>query len=424
MTITIPAHGGKLGPKSTVTEEELPNLVVGEIICRNTDLVILPADPKQEPLEWDIHDLVLRRVSAQHTFHFAGTLTNAKPVGEIATEGDFGPWVLDEPGTTHVAGAYNFQNADLGPFPGIAGILSSKGTYAGPLNRLEVQGETDTPDFSLDKVGIPVPLHTEYSATVDGTTGDTFLHPVRATLGKSLLIAEGKVARELGKPGHLISLSVSGPNARIQDLLKLAVKSEEPVLAGPARIKARLTLPPGKQKVIERMILDGQVGVADAHWSSPAIREKLESLSRHAEGKPSDADAGSSVSDLKGKFHLQQGEIHFSSLAFSVPGAAFDLTGQYGMQSGEIDFRGHLRMQAKLSQTVTGAKSFFLKAIDPFFKKDGAGAELPIRIEGTREKPAISVLGFRKTVKTADSTDRPEDRQKKEEKLDKKKSEN
>jgi VCBS repeat-containing protein len=65
---------------------------------------------------------------------------------------------------------------------------------------------------------------------------------------------------------------------------------------------------------------------------------------------------------------------------------------------GDVDFKGHLRLQAKLSQTVTGVKSFFLKAVDPFFKKDGAGAVVPISITGTREHPTIGVTVFHKTI--------------------------
>jgi VCBS repeat-containing protein len=57
---------------------------------------------------------------------------------------------------------------------------------------------------------------------------------------------------------------------------------------------------------------------------------------------------------------------------------------------------GHLRMQAKLSQTVTGVKSFFLKAIDPFFSKNGAGTELPITITGTHDRPVLGVTVFHK----------------------------
>ncbi|HMI53018.1 MAG TPA: AsmA-like C-terminal region-containing protein, partial [Candidatus Saccharimonadales bacterium] len=350
------------------------------------------------PLDWDIHNLVLHSIGGEKPYSFRGTLTNGKPKGEIDTHGRFGPFVIDDPGASPVTGEYEFTDADLGPFPGIAGILSSTGKYDGVLAELEVDGVTDTPDFSLDKVGKPVPLHTEYSATVDGTNGDTILHPVRATLVKSVIIAEGSVVNVPGV-GHNINLNVHAPNARIQDILALAINSDKPVLAGPARIKAKLFLPPGKVKVLEKMILDGEVGVDDAEWTSPTVREKLESLSRHGEGKPDDDEAGSAVSDLKGKFHVEKGIIHFSSLTFSVPGATIDLAGTYAIRGGELDLDGHLRLQAKISETVTGVKSFFLKAVDPFFKKDGAGAVIPISISGTRDAPTIGVTVFHKTIK-------------------------
>lgn len=129
------------------------------------------------------------------------------------------------------------------------------------------------------------------------------------------------------------------------------------------------------------------------------MRDKLESLSLHAQGKPEDEDVGSSLSDLRGTFHLEKGIIEFRSLTFGVQGATIGLTGTYDIRGGDLDFKGHLKLQAKLSQMVTGVKSFFLKAFDPFFKKDGAGAELPITITGTREKPVFGVSVFHKTIK-------------------------
>jgi hypothetical protein len=79
--------------------------------------------------------------------------------------------------------------------------------------------------------------------------------------------------------------------------------------------------------------------------------------------------------------------IDFSSLSFSVPGAAVDLHGTYGMENGQMDFHGHLLLDAKLSQTMTGAKSFFMKAVDPFFKGKNGGSSVPIKITGTKEHP-------------------------------------
>jgi hypothetical protein len=82
-----------------------------------------------------------------------------------------------------------------------------------------------------------------------------------------------------------------------------------------------------------------------------------------------------------------------------VPGAQVILVGNYDIGESKIDFQGHLRLQAKLSQTVTGKKSFFLKAVDPFFSKDGAGTLLPITITGTRNAPTLGVSVFHKTIK-------------------------
>jgi hypothetical protein len=407
MTITMPPAGEgrphfsmKPDSDSNISKTSVPQALLREIEVTDTVLVLLPKQAGKEPLEWDLHNLVLRDVGGGRTFPFYGTLTNGKPKGEIATQGQIGPWKTEDPGSTPVSGTYQFTDADLGPFAGIAGILSSTGKYSGPLNKLEVDGETDTPDFSLDRVGRPVPLHTDYSATVDGTSGDTHLHPIRAVLGRSLIVAEGSVVKVPEMKGHLITLDVSTPEAHIEDILNLAVNSDKPLLTGPTSITAKLVVPPGRQKVLDKMTLDGAFGVSDARWSNPQIQEKLKSLSRHAQGEPENEDVGSAISKLRGHFRLEKAVITFSSLTFGVPGASISLAGTYEIHDEQIDLHGQLRMDAKLSQTVTGMKSFFLKAVDPFFKKNGAGTVLPLSISGTRKNPTIRVTVFHKTIKT------------------------
>ena len=415
MTITIPprdksqppARPTHPGGPARPSPKPLPAIVVGEIVCDETTLLILPKDSAKPPLDWEIHALNIYHAGAEQSMEFRGTLTNAKPEGEIATQGTFGPWNLDDKGATPVSGTYKFTNADLGPFPGIAGILSSSGKYSGQLDTLEVSGETDTPDFSLDRVGKPVPLHTEYSATVDGLTGDTYLHPVRATLIRSVIVADGSVVKVPDR-GHHISLAIHAPDARIQDILALALKAETPLLTGPAKIDAKLFLPPGKIKVIEKMTLDADVNIENAQWNSPKVREELESLSRHGEGKPGNQESGSSVSDLKCKFHLEKGVIHFSNVTFSVPGARINLAGNYAVQGGALDLRGVIRLDAKVSQMVTGIKSVLLKPFDPLFSKNGAGTELPVTITGTADNPTFTVTIFHKTFeKTTGKKEQP-----------------
>ncbi len=84
--------------------------------------------------------------------------------------------------------------------------------------------------------------------------------------------------------------------------------------------------------------------------------------------------------------------MSFTDLAFALPGAKVQLHGSYGLRSEAIDFTGTLRMDATSSEAAGGGvKGFFLKAIDPLFKKKGAGALIPITVGGTKDKPAFGL---------------------------------
>jgi hypothetical protein len=274
------------------------------------------------------------------------------------------------------------------------------------LQSIEVEGVTDTPNFSIDPVGRAVPLKTEFSATVDGTNGDTYLHPVRATLIHSQITAKGSVVRVPEKQGHLIILDVVAPKARLEDLLQLATKSTQPMMSGLVNIRAKMALPPGKVKVLDKLTLDGEFDVSDARFASSDVRDKLASFSRHALGEPDNPDAGSAISDLRGKFNLKNGVIKFDRLTFSVPGAQIKLNGTYKLRGEDLDFTGELRMEAKLSQMVSGKKSFFLKAIDPLFSKGGAGTLIPITITGTRDNPTLEFSILHRKMKKSFGSDK------------------
>lgn len=416
MTISVPPRGTDPGapapPPSTKIKKPLPPLVIDQVVCDETTLLILPKQAGKEPLDFDIHDLILKSVGAGKPFSFRGNLTNAKPLGEIKTKGDFGPWQVDDPSSTPVDGSYTFTDAKLDPFPGIAGTLSSTGKYSGVLGSLEVEGVTDTPGFSLDPVGRPVPLHTEFSATVDGTNGDTYLHPVRATLIRSQITANGSVVRVPEKQGHLIVLDVVSPKARLEDLLQLATKSTKPMMSGVVNLKTKMVLPPGKVKILDKLTLDGEFVVTDGRFASSDVRDKLASFSRHAQGLPDDPEAGSAISDLRGKFKLRNGVINFETLTFSIPGAVIQLAGSYTIRGEDLDFTGELRMDAKLSQLVGGKKGIFLKAVDPFFSKGGAGTLIPIGISGTRDNPTLEFSMFHKKIrKTFGNDDKSPDKE-------------
>ena len=77
------------------------------------------------------------------------------------------------------------------------------------------------------------------------------------------------------------------------------------------------------------------------------------------------------------------------------------LDGKYGLDKEDLDFHGKLRMQAKISQTTTGVKSFVLKAVDPFFRKErtdrGADQDYrPARASILRSRPPITKIKTKK----------------------------
>ena len=131
--------------------------------------------------------------------------------------------------------------------------------------------------------------------------------------------------------------------------------------------------------------------MGEAHFTSDTVQGKIDALSRHGQGRPKDQEISDESSDLKSAFKMGDGTITFSRLTFNVEGASIALAGSYGMDSGALDFRGKLRTDAKLSQMVTGWKSVMLKPFDHFFKdkQGGGGAEIPIKITGTRDHPSF-----------------------------------
>jgi hypothetical protein len=365
-------------------------IVVDRFVCDGAQLVINTLRPVKLPLEFDIESLNMTRIGTDQPLHFDAKLINPKPVGNIASSGSFGPWQADSPRDTPVSGTYSFSNADLSTIKGIAGILSSTGQYAGSLDNIAVDGATDTPDFSIATSGRPVPLHTDFHAIVDGTSGDTYLQPVKARILDSWLVANGSVVRIENPKGHRVELDVTIAKGKIENLLKLAVRTEPPVMTGIVQLKTNLDLLPGDRSVSDRLKLAGRFRVSQVHFTNDKIQSKVDALSLRSLGKPRLAQDNVSENihaDLMGVFNLNDGLISFSRLQFEIPGTRVNLTGKYSLDGNQFDFHGTARLDAKLSHMVTGWKSILLKPADPFFSKHGAGTELPIKITGTQSEP-------------------------------------
>jgi AsmA-like C-terminal region len=366
------------------------SMVVDQLESLDARVTILKADPKKQSKVWTIHRLRMQSVGNQ-SMPFEAALTNGVPPGEIATEGTFGPWDREEPGRTPLEGWFQFDNADLSVFRGISGTLSSTGSFEGELGRIDVNGQTDTPDFTVELAGHPLALHTTYDATVDGTNGDATLNRIDASFMKTSLVAKGSVIDTTpGAPGRMVNLDVAIERGRIEDVLLLAVKGSRP-LVGALTLQTSLVIPPGKRDVVDKLKLDGRFTMTNARFTNTDVSRKIAELSERSRGKKPNADAPPVASDFAGTFKLADGQLTIPAVAFDVPGAAVRLAGTYNLKREDIDFRGALLTDAKVSEMTSGWKSLLLKIVDPLFGREGGGSFIPIKVTGTRSAPSFGL---------------------------------
>jgi hypothetical protein len=393
LRITVPPKGQdaprakQSAPRTPHGKAATPSVIIDTIIGDGAKLFILPKDPKKEPVEFDIRKLKLESAGPGIAMRYTAELTNPKPPGLIHCQGHFGPWVSEDPSDTQLDGKYVFANADLSVFKGIAGHLDSTGKFEGTLDRIVADGETRTPDFRLTVSGNRVPLQTKYHAIIDGGNGNTLLQPVEVTLGRTRFVVRGGVVRGLGESGKTVKLDVVFHEGYIEDLMRLAMKGPKPMMRGPIELSVKMQWPPGKGDIADKLLLSGTFVLRQADFTSATVQDKIDGLSSRAQGTPGDQKVDEVRATLDGSFSLAKGVIEFSRLRFTIPGADVALIGSYTFDKEAVDFRGKLRLQAKISQTMTGWKRWALKPADPFFAKDGAGTQLQIRIAGTRDQP-------------------------------------
>jgi hypothetical protein len=147
-------------------------VIIDQIIADGAVVEIASSQSGKEPLKFEIHQLTLNSVADDRPMLFHATLLNAKPPGEIRTDGQFGPLQPQDTGQTRLSGSYDFERADLGEFSGIGGTLASTGKFNGVLEHIEIEGSTDAPDFKVTSSDHAVHLKTQFHGIVNGLDGD------------------------------------------------------------------------------------------------------------------------------------------------------------------------------------------------------------------------------------------------------------
>ena len=384
-------HGGNVSAgynqSQTTTGEIIANGAIVEI-ARNGD---------KPPLRFDVRELSLGSVSAKYGMSYRVSVHNPEPPGEIKSAGHFGPYNSSDPGQTTMSGTYSFIRGDLGVFHGIAGMVSSEGTFSGPLSRVEAQASTEVPDFEVVRSGHSARLVTHFQSSVNAMNGDVTLNTVNATYINTNIVAKGNVAAKEGWAGKFTSLDFAVRDGRIQDLLRLVVKADRPPMSGAASLKAHVTVPPEGKPFLREVTLDGDFEIAEGHFENPDRQESVNKLSETARGlrkaNQKDDNSNSSenvVSHLQGHVVLRNGVATFTELSFTVPGADAQMHGTYNVLNEKVDFHGTLKMDAKFSQSTSGIKSFFAKVLDPFFNKK-QGSVIPVEMDGTYHHPHFGI---------------------------------
>jgi AsmA-like C-terminal region len=400
------AESERLGKQALPSAEaDQTKVVIGEITADGTVLEFSSGEQGAVPAKFEIHKLTLNGAGDDRAMAFHAALKIPTPPGEIRADGQFGPLQRDDVGKTAASGEYTLEHADLGVFPAIGGTLSSNGKFGGVLSQLEVEGETETPNFEVDRSGHAVDLKTHFAATVDGMNGDVALKSVRIGFGKTALFARGNVA---GKPaegkaganpdasqgGKTVSLAGTQQNGTIQDWLKLLAKAEHPAMTGAMEFRAQVRVPPGERSFIQRVNLTGDFTIGSAGFTKPTTQKAVDNLSQVAQGAKPEDDPASIEESMQGHVEMKNAQVTFTDLYFGVPGARAHMHGTYGILTEKIDLHGHLRVDHKLSNGSSGVKGALLKVAEQFFRssKKVQHAEIvPIKMGGTFSQPTYGL---------------------------------
>jgi hypothetical protein len=390
MEIHIPPKGERpdLNTRGAQQFREITQstILVGVIEIKKGRLVILPKDLDKKPLQFELHRVRLESAGFGVAMKYDARLSNPRPPGEIKSQGTFGPWVREEPGNTPLAGNYLLENADLSVFPAVAGVLQSTGNFEGTLDYVNVKGRATVPDFHLKQSTNHVPLETQFEVVVDGTNGNTVLNPVVAKLGGTNFKTSGAVIKHEGEARRTIDLDVSMPRGDMRDILRLAM-SGPPLMEGQIALESHIQVPPLDQTVREKLVLDGRFRVSRGKFLRPGVQDKVDTLSRRGQGQPKNEEIVEVFSRMTGQFRLDDQIITFRKLTFAVPGAVVDLAGKYDLAQDTLDLHGHLKLTAKVSQTMSGWKRWLLKPVDSIMAKEGAGTYIAIKVQGSSKEP-------------------------------------
>jgi AsmA-like C-terminal region len=364
---------------------------VTTLIADGAVLDIAPRSAGGQSFQLHFPKLVLGNIEKQKSITLQTRVRLPQPPADLEVSGRFGPMVQGNAGRIPLFGSYHLTDADLSRFKAIKGILTSQGDFRGTVASCEVRGNAAIPDFEVTSSGHAMPFEAKFDALVNAVQKTVTIRSVSAHLVNTALQANGRIASTSGQKGETLWATIETEHGRVEDLLRLFTSAPKPAVDGPITFHTKVVLPPGDQKFIRKVQLEGDFVISQAEFTHSTTQAKLDKLSERARKSKDDTGPQNVSADVRGHVRLQDGTAVLSHMVFTTPGATARGGGTYSLVNQRIDLRGKLAIQASLSKAAGGIKSILLLPLDPFFKKKNAGAVLPVKIMGTYSHPTFGV---------------------------------
>jgi hypothetical protein len=218
LSLHIPtAKGPSVAGSTAVSTRSRPvlTMTIAEIVSEHAQVEILPSAGQQAPLHFELTQFRATNFNPSHAADFSALIATSEPHAEIQTSGHVGPWNTLDPGATPVQGMYATAHCDLAASPGLKGTFSSQGRFRGALQRIEIAGDANAPEFSLSSSGPPEPLRATFQAAVDAWDGSVFIEQVQGLLRTSSFVASGFVRNIQDDRRRDIALHLSVTQGRV-----------------------------------------------------------------------------------------------------------------------------------------------------------------------------------------------------------------
>jgi hypothetical protein len=345
------------------------------------------------PLRITVNRLTMRNINSNTALAYSVQLQNSEPPGVITSEGSFGPYNPNDLGHVPVRGSFRYENVNLGFFQALAGTLSAHGQFDGNLSRIVTKGVADVSDFRLTDTSHRRRVVANYEADVNVINGNVDLVGVSADFDRTNLFVKGSITGVKGRPGKDLSFDISSGGARVEDILDLFIAGKQAPLTGRAAGRLHVVVPAERSSFLTALTATGSFGIMDGKFVDEETERGLTNLSETATKPKSKAteDTPMVLSNLKGQVKAQDGLAHLDRVEFEMPGAHASLDGSFNLLNHTTEMYGVLTTKGDVSSTETGLRSFLLKALTPFLKRENHAKVVPFKIAGPYGNLRISV---------------------------------